>query len=128
MNNPEYAQSQLTNYKKLNILQPRNRELIWIWDNPIYKSPEVTLFLWYVAALFEVELPYDPFCPSVGRFACSVCHNFLKRSGSYTFMLLSDHLLLQEKLTPLLYQLYCREIGYQLFQHSRPQKGVTLFL
>ena len=30
-------------------------------------------------------------CPSVRR---SVCHNFLKRQGSYTSMLLTDHLLL----------------------------------
>ena len=45
--------------------------------------------------VFQTQLPYDPVCRSVGRSAGrSDHHYFLKRgAGSYTSMLLSEHLL-----------------------------------
>ena len=50
--------------------------------------------------LLEVQFPYDPICQSVGWFVRWLVRRrvglsyFPKRAGSYTLMLLSEHLFL----------------------------------
>ena len=57
------------------------------------------LYLYYdLYLLQEVLRPYEPSCPLVGWLdvwlvvGWSVCHNFHKREGRHTSMLLSEHL------------------------------------